>query len=68
MTIFYALVSKQNNIVLAEFTEYSGNFQQYTVQLMKRIESNSKRTFELEEYFFHYINEDGITVMCMSDK
>jgi hypothetical protein len=38
------------------------------MQLMKRIEPNSKKTFELEDYFFHYINEDGITVMCMTDK
>ena len=34
MTIFYALVAKRKNIVLAEYTEYSGNFQQYTMQLM----------------------------------
>ena len=35
---------------------------------MNRIEADSKKTFELEEYFFHYINEDGITVLCMTDK
>ena len=68
MTIFYALLAKQKNIVLAEYTEYSGNFQQYTMQLMSRIESDTKKTFELEEFFFHYINEDGLTVLCMSDK
>lgn len=68
MTIFYALVSKRSNIVLSEYTEYSGNFQQYTLQLMQRIELNTKKTFELEEFFFHYINEDDITVLCMTDK
>ena len=26
------------------------------------------KTFELDDYFFHYINEDGISVMCMTDK
>ena len=26
------------------------------------------KTFELEEFFFHYINEFGISVMCMTDK
>lgn len=54
--------------MLAEYTEYSGNFQQYTMQLMSRIETDTKKTFELEEFFFHYINEDGLTVLCMSDK
>jgi hypothetical protein len=35
---------------------------------MSRIETDTKKTFELEEFFFHYINEDGLTVLCMSDK
>lgn len=68
MTIFYALLAKQKNIILAEFTEYNGNFQQYTMQLMQRIELDTKKTFELEEYLFHYINDDGLSVLCMTDK
>ena len=68
MPIYYAIVSKKNNIVLSEFTDYSGNFQQYTMQLMSRIEPDSKKTFELEDFNFHYINEDGISVLCMTDK
>lgn len=35
---------------------------------MERIQDNTKKTFELDEYFFHYINEDGISALCMSDK
>ena len=68
MTIYYALLSKKNNIILCEYTEFSGNFQQYTMQLMSRVEPDTKKTFELEEFLFHYINEDGLTVMCMTDK
>lgn len=68
MPIYYSLVAKKNNIVLSEYTEYSGNFQQYTMQLMNRIEADTKKTFELEDFLFHYINEDGITIMCMTDK
>ena len=26
------------------------------------------KTFELEDYCFHYINDMGITVLCMADK
>ena len=26
------------------------------------------KTFELEDYFFHYINENGLSAMCMTDK
>lgn len=68
MTIFYALIAKKRNIILSDYTEYSGNFQQYTMQLMNRIEEETKKSFELEEYMFHYINEDGLTVLCMTDK
>ena len=35
---------------------------------MQRIEPDTKKTFELEEFLFHYINEDGLTILCMSDK
>lgn len=68
MPIYYGLVAKRPNIILAEFTEYNGNFQQITMQLMQRITPDTKKTFELEDFLFHYINEDGLTVLCMTDK
>lgn len=68
MPIYYGLVAKKSNIILSEFTEYNGNFQQITMQLMQRVEPETKKTFELEDFLFHYINEDGITILCMTDK
>jgi len=35
---------------------------------MQRIEPETKKTFELEDFFFHYINEEGLTLLCMTDK
>jgi hypothetical protein len=35
---------------------------------MPRIENNTMKTFELDEFFFHYANGDGITYLCMTDK
>lgn len=35
---------------------------------MSRIEPETKKTFELEEFLFHYISEDQLTIMCMTDK
>ena len=26
------------------------------------------KTWELDEFFFHYVNEDGIIILCMTDK
>jgi hypothetical protein len=38
------------------------------MQLMQRIEPETKKTFELEDFLFHYINEEGLTILCMTDK
>ena len=37
-------------------------------QLLPRIELNTMKTWELDEFFFHFINDDGITLLCMTDK
>ena len=69
MPIYYALVGKASGcVVLTDFTTYVGNFHSITQKLMPRIEANTMKTFELDEFFFHYINEDGIVVLCMTDK
>lgn len=68
MPIYYALVAKHTDTVLTEYTSYQGNFQKYATELMGRIQENTMKTFELEEFFFHYINEFGISVLCMTDK
>jgi len=68
MSILYALVAKRNDMILVDYTEYTGNFQQITIELMKRIESDTKKTFEVSDYLFHYINEEELTVLCMTSK
>jgi vesicle-associated membrane protein 7 len=68
MSILYVLVAKRNDMILVDYTEYTGNFQQITIELMKRIESDTKKTFEVSDYLFHYINEEELTVLCMTSK
>ena len=67
MSIFYALISKNNDVVLCEHTEYSGNFQQITRMLLRKIKPNVKLTIEYDKYKYHYLNENGITYLCMSE-
>ena len=67
MPIYYALVAKENTIH-AEYTSYGGNFKKYALELMNRIQPNTMKTFELDEFFFHYVNEFNISVLCMTDK
>ena len=71
MPIYYALVGKStggSNIVLCDSTSYVGNFHDICSKLMPRIEPNTMKTWELDEFFFHYICEDGLIVLCMTDK
>jgi vesicle-associated membrane protein 7 len=68
MSIYYVLIAKRNDMILVDYTEYSGNFQQITIDLMKQIQPESNKTYELADYLFHYINEDSLTVLCMTSK
>jgi len=68
--IIYALVSRGSD-VLAEHTERTGNFEQVTRQLLKRIPPENKimsYVYPKEKYVFHYIVDDGITYLCMADE
>eukprot|EP00531_Pseudo-nitzschia_arenysensis_P011076 CAMPEP_0116131120 /NCGR_PEP_ID=MMETSP0329-20121206/8837_1 /TAXON_ID=697910 /ORGANISM="Pseudo-nitzschia arenysensis, Strain B593" /LENGTH=225 /DNA_ID=CAMNT_0003625531 /DNA_START=173 /DNA_END=850 /DNA_ORIENTATION=- len=70
MTIIYALVSRQQT-VLAEntSTNASGNFPTVTRVLLEKIpQQDEKMTLVHDDYVFHYIVENGICYMCMSDE
>ncbi|KAF9321162.1 hypothetical protein BG000_006820 [Podila horticola] len=67
MSIIYALVAK-GTIILAEYTNSSGNFTTVTEAILEKIPpNNSKLTYVYDRYLFHYICEDGLTYMCMAD-
>ena len=68
MPIFYALIVREKKTVLCEFTDYAGNFQQITRQLFPYIEKNKKKSFQTSEYYFHWIDDEGISLMCMADE
>jgi hypothetical protein len=68
MPILYALVARGKS-VLAEFTSSSGNFPTVTRVLLAKIpESDSKMSYVYDNYVFHYIVDQGITFLCMSDE
>ncbi|KAI1315590.1 Vesicle-associated membrane protein [Mortierella claussenii] len=67
MSIIYALVAR-GSIILAEYTNSSGNFTTVTEAILEKIApNNSKLTYVYDRYLFHYICEDGLTYMCMAD-
>ena len=40
--IIYTLIARSSKIVLCDFTEYSGNFQQISLVILGKIKKNSK--------------------------
>lgn len=69
MTIFYALVSRKKT-VLAEYTSSTGNFTTVTRVLLAKIDSDhdTKMSYVYDKHVFHYIIDQGITFLCMSDE
>ncbi len=68
MSVVYTLICKGSDKVLCEFTEYQGNFEQISRSLLRKVEKNKRATFSYaDEFYFHYINANNITYMCMCD-
>mmetsp|Transcript_14747 Transcript_14747/g.40742 ORF Transcript_14747/g.40742 Transcript_14747/m.40742 type:complete len:228 (+) Transcript_14747:114-797(+) len=70
MTIVYALISVEKT-VLAEYTATSatGNFPTVTRVLLAKIPSqDGKMSYIYDNYMFHYVVEEGICFLCMSDE
>jgi len=68
MSIVYTLICKNNDKVLCEYTEFQGNFEQISRNLLKKVQKDKRATFSYaDEYYFHYVNSNGLTYMCMCD-
>ena len=47
MKIYYALVGKdEDNVILADYTEFAGNFKKIVADLMPRLSRNSMKTLQ----------------------
>lgn len=68
MPIVYALISRKKN-VLAEYTASTGNFPTVTRVLLSKIpEQDSKMSYVYDKHVFHFIVDNGVTFLCMSDE
>lgn len=75
MSILYALVAKNFDLILSEYTDYTGNFQQITRMLLYKIKINLnkynnfiyKNFFRIlyDNYIYSYIIKDNLLFLCM---
>lgn len=67
MPILYSVVAR-GTTVLAKFASCAGNFAEVTEQILSRIPpENSKLTYTQGNYLFHYISEDRVVYLCITD-
>ena len=66
--IIYVVIAKEKDIILADYSDYSGNFQQNSIKILRKVVSNHNATIHYQAYKFHYLDKEGITVLCMSNQ
>ncbi|XP_012278331.1 vesicle-associated membrane protein 7 isoform X2 [Orussus abietinus] len=67
MPILYSVVAR-GSTVLAKHASCTGNFDEVTDQILARVAPhNDKVTYSQGAYLFHYISEDFLVYMCITD-
>jgi vesicle-associated membrane protein 7 len=67
MPILYSVVAR-GITVLAKYASCPGNFSEVTEQIIAKIPpDDSKLTYSHGSFLFHYICEDRIIYMCITD-
>jgi vesicle-associated membrane protein 7 len=67
MPILFAVVAR-GTYVLAKYASVVGNFQEVIDQILPRISlETSKLTYSHGNFLIHYVTEDGIVYMCITD-
>ncbi|XP_046394531.1 vesicle-associated membrane protein 7 [Ischnura elegans] len=67
MPILYSVIAR-GTTVLTKHASCPGNFAEVTAQIIQKIgPENTKLTYSHGSYLFHYIYEDGIIYMCITD-
>ncbi|XP_060065820.1 vesicle-associated membrane protein 7-like [Ylistrum balloti] len=67
MPILFAVVAR-GTTVLAKYASCAGNFTEVTEQIMSKIApENSKLTYSHGSYLFHYVCDDRIVYLCITD-
>ncbi|XP_071951692.1 vesicle-associated membrane protein 7-like [Antedon mediterranea] len=67
MSILYATVTRGTTI-LARYASCQGNFSEVVEQILLKVSpENAKLTYSHGSYLFHYVTEDRITYLCITD-
>ena len=63
--IIYTLISRSSKLILCDYTDYNGNFQQISLLLLSKVKKETKCEIIYDEYKFFSDDEKDITFLCM---
>ncbi|KAL4290591.1 hypothetical protein GQ457_14G008110 [Hibiscus cannabinus] len=67
-SLIYAFVSR-GDVILAEYTEFSGNFNSIALQCLQKLpSSNNKFTYNCDGHTFNYLVDNGYTYCAVADE
>jgi len=68
MPILFTVIARDSSTILAKHATCPGNFSEVTEQILAKISNeDSKLTYSHGAYLFHYIKEDSVTYLCITD-
>ncbi|XP_077984986.1 vesicle-associated membrane protein 7-like [Glandiceps talaboti] len=67
MPILFSVVARGTTI-LAKYASCQGNFNEVTEQILMKVPpENAKLTYTHDHYLFHYVSDDRIIYLCITD-
>lgn len=78
MSLIYAVIARGTDTTLVDYEAKHSNFPKLAKTLLTKIKQNNRQTYlynqkysitpYLLSYYFHYINQDDFTFLCLTDK
>ena len=67
LSIVYAVIARSRKIILTDYTEYSGNFQQATLKILSKIQKDSVCEIDYAPYNVFYEDERDVTFILIGE-
>ena len=68
MSFIYSLIAREPNVVLVEYTEYTGNFGQASHLIIEKgVPKNTQTVIPYDKYKIHIIYENSLIYFCFTE-
>jgi hypothetical protein len=67
MSIIYAMIGRNQKVVLSEYTEYKGKFPAIAREVLTKLTPETRQTIGLEDKYYHAITSNNIHYMCYTN-